>query len=156
MVDEFGGNYLDANYDEGKYWTIKDTFRRFLGDGHTKELRIEHHTLANVKIAEYPNADWEQRAIHLFVPLAVAEDGSHWFEGDLKEGNPKPVWNELAVVYSPLAVSMNLWDQNFTPSQEIDLPIQWFNDTEKDQTLVAQLTIKEGDFVVLSKNCAAL
>lgn len=150
MVDEFGGNYLDSNYDEGKYWTVKDTFRRFLGAGHTKEMRTEHHTLANVKIAEY----WRRLGAAGYSPfcaLGSHEDGSHWFEGDLKEGKPKPVWNELAVVYSPLAVSMNLWDQNFTPEQEIDLPLHWFNDTEKDQDLIAELTIKEGDFVVLSK-----
>jgi len=52
MVDEFGGNYLDANYDYGLYKTVEDTFQRFLGYDVSIEQRIKHHMQANTKVGE--------------------------------------------------------------------------------------------------------
>ena len=61
----------------------------------------------------------------------------------------------VTVLFTPRSEHESMGSE-FTSGQEIDLPLHWFNDTEKDQTLIAQLTIKEGDFVVLSKelNCS--
>ncbi len=142
MVDEFGGNYLDSNYDPGLYWTVKDAFRRFLGPNQTKEQRIKLHTQANVKVAEY----WRRLnagGVSPFCALGSHEDGSHWFEGDLKEGNPKPVWNALAVVYSPIAASLELWDQNFTGGQSIEVPVYLFNDTDRATEVRARITVEQ-------------
>jgi hypothetical protein len=144
MVDEFGGNYLDANYDYGLYKTVKDTFGRFLGTGETIEQRIKLQTQANVKVAEY----WRRIGAAGYSPfcaLGSHEDGSHWFEGDLKEGNPKPVWNALAVAYAPLSVSLNIWDQNFEGGQTIEVPVHFFNDTAEAVEMEVLLTIEEGD-----------
>jgi hypothetical protein len=143
MVDEFGGNYLDANYDYGLYKTVKDTFRRFLGPGETKEQRIKLQTQANVKVAEY----WRRLGAAGFSPfcaLGSHEDGSHWFEGDLSEGNPKPVWNALAVAFSPIAASLELWDQNFTGGQSIEVPVYLFNDTDRPAEVRARITVEQG------------
>jgi hypothetical protein len=144
MVDEFGGNYLDANYAYGLYKTVGDTFQRFLGHDESIEQRIKHHIQANTKVGEY----WRRIGAAGYSPfcaLGSHEDGSHWFEGDLKEGNPKPVWEALAVIWSPLAASIDLWDQNFTPGQVIDVPIHFINDTSKAVDMEVLLTVEASD-----------
>lgn len=144
MVDEFGGNYLDANYDHGLYRTVRDTFRRFLGRNETVEQRIKLHTQANVKVGEY----WRRIGAAGYSPfcaLGSHEDGSHWFEGDLKEGNPKPVWEALAVIWSPLAASIDLWDQNFIGGQLIDVPVHFINDTADAVDMEVLLTVEAGE-----------
>lgn len=144
MVDEFGGNYLDGNYEYGLYKTVDDTFQRFLGRDATIERRIQHHIQANTKVGEY----WRRIGAAGYSPfcaLGSHEDGSHWFEGDLKVGKPKPVWEALAVIWSPLAASIDLWDQNFTPGQVLDVPIHFMNDTSKAVDMEVLLTIEAGD-----------
>lgn len=144
MVDEFGGNYLDANYEYGLYKTVGDAFQRFLGHHETIDQRIKHHIQANTKVGEY----WRRIGAAGYSPfcaLGSHEDGSHWFEGDLKEGNPKPVWEALAVIWSPLAASIDLWDQNFTPGQVIDVPIHFINDTSKALEMEVLLTVESSD-----------
>jgi beta-galactosidase len=153
MVDEFGGNYLDANYDPGLYKTVKDTFRRFLGEGETREQRIKLQTQANVKVAEY----WRRIGAAGFSPfcaLGSHEDGSHWFEGDLKEGNPKPVWSALAVAYSPIAASMELWDQNFEGGQSIEVPVYLCNDTDEAVEVRALLTVEQDGALLFKQELA--
>ena len=150
MVDEFGGNYLDANYDYGLYKTVKDTFRRFLGSDETVEQRIKLQTQANVKVAEY----WRRIGAAGFSPfcaLGSHEDGSHWFEGDLKKGNPKPVWNALAVAYAPLAVSLDIWDQNFEGGQSIEVPVHFFNDTGEAVEVEAMVTVEQGESLLFKQ-----
>jgi beta-galactosidase len=144
MVDEFGGNYLDANYDYGLYKTVRDTFRRFLGDNETVAQRVKMHTQSNVKVGEY----WRRIGAAGYSPfcaLGSHEDGSHWFEGDLKEGNPKPVWEALAVIWSPLAASIDLWDQNFVGGQVIDVPVHFINDTAEAVEMEVLLTVEVGE-----------
>ena len=61
--------------------------------------------------------------------------------GPLREGKPKRVWNALTVLWSPQAVSMDIWDCNFTPKQQVTLPLHFFNDTDRRSTLVAKVEI---------------
>ncbi|MCK4922444.1 MAG: glycoside hydrolase [Bacteroidales bacterium] len=141
MVDEFGGNYLDENGDFGEYRTVKETFLRFLGRTHDADERLAFQTEANVKVAEY----WRRigaAGISPFCALGSREDGSTWFLGSLIEGNPKPVWDALAVAFSPQSVSIELWDRNFVPGQKLNLPVYLFNDESDDAVFSVKLTIE--------------
>lgn len=141
MVDEFGGNYLDENGDFGDYRTVKETYLRFLGRSHTSSERLAFHEQSNTKVAEY----WRRigaAGISPFCALGSREDGSTWFLGPLKEGNPKPVWNALAVAFSPQSVSIELWDRNFVPGQKLNLPVYLFNDESEDAEFSVRLTIE--------------
>lgn len=138
MVDEFGGNYLDGNGDMGGYKTVKETYLRFLGRDHTKEMRLKHHTISNSQIAEY----WRRIGAAGFSPFCVLgshEDGSHWYLGKQKDGELKPVWNALTAAWSPVSVSLNIWDRHFTPGQTIEVPVYLFNDTKEEYN--ANITI---------------
>ena len=84
-------------------------------------------------------ADWRRIGAAGVAPFTIASsyaDGNHWSTGPLRDGRPKNVWNALTVLWSPQAVSMDIWNCNFTPGQEITLPLHFFNDTDRRSTLL--------------------
>lgn len=140
VADEFGGNYLDGAGDPGGYPTVRETFLRFLGRAHDKQLRLELQTEANTQIAEY----WRRLGAAGFSPfcaLGSPEDGNHHFLGPLREAMPKPVWAGLTAAYSPLSCSLEVWDRDFVPGQRVTLPLHLMNDTDADADLAALVTI---------------
>jgi len=140
MVDEFGGNYLDGEFNPGGYPTVKEAFLRFLGRDHTFQQRMEHHTFSNARVAEY----WRRLGAAGFSPFTILgspEDGNHWFVGPLPQGRPKPVWEALTAAWAPLSVSLEMWDRNFEPEEKIKLPLYFFNDTGAKQRLEAQVRL---------------
>lgn len=142
MSDEFGGNYLDGKGDIGGYKTSAETFLRFLGRGHTKESRLAFQSISNARVAEY----WRRigaAGLSPFCILGSWYDGSHWFMGDLKSGNPKPVWDELTAAWSPRSVSIELWDRNFIPGQKLSFPLYLFNNTDSTYDYKIRLLLKD-------------
>lgn len=150
ISDEFGGNYLNANGDEGGYPAVKETYLRFLGRNHTREMRLKHLSLSNGKIAEY----WRRIGVAGWTPFTVLgsnEDGNNWFLGDLKEGNPMPVWNSLTSSWSPVSVSLEIWDKNFVSGQQITVPLYFFNESTSKLTLKAKITLTEANGKIYSE-----
>lgn len=151
MSDEFGGNYLDGKGDIGGYKTTAETFLRFLGRGHTKESRLAFQSVANARVAEY----WRRigaAGLSPFCILGSWYDGNHWFLGDLKEGNPKPVWNELTAAWSNRSVSIELWDRNFIPGQKISFPLYLFNNTDSIYDFKIRLLLKDRTGRIYNEN----
>lgn len=158
MVDEFGGNYLDGAGNMGGYPSIRESYMRFLGRSHTAEERLHHLARSCGKVGEY----WRRIGAAGVAPFTIASssnDGNHWFLGPLREGRPKSVWNALTVLWSPRAVSMDIWDCNFRPGQQVDIPLHFFNDTDSAATLFARVEVVDAcerhDFsrVVTCKVC---
>jgi beta-galactosidase len=148
MVDEFGGNYLDEQGNLGGYKSLKESYLRFLGRTHTATERLAFHAESNAKIAEY----WRRIDAAGFAPFCMLsswEDGNNWFLGNLKDGKPKPVWNELTAAYSPQSVSLDIWDRNFTPREKITVPVYFFNDTKLDSHLKALLSITDENNAII-------
>ena len=149
MADEFGGNYLDRDGNPGQYPTVKESFMRFLGRDHTAAERLAFHAESNGKVAEY----WRRIGAGGFSPftaLGSDEDGSNWFLGQLREGNPMPVWQALAPAFSPQAASIELWDRHFLPGQALDLPIHLFNEEPHAARLGVLVTLEDADGKVQS------
>lgn len=141
MVDEFGGNYLDEKGDLGGYRSLKESNLRFLGRNNTADERLNFQAMTNARIGEY----WRRidaAGIAPFTILASWEDGNTWFMGKLSEGNPKPVWNALTALFAPQSVSLDIWDRNFLPGQEITVPLYFFNDTEEETAMYARVWIE--------------
>jgi beta-galactosidase len=155
MVDEFGGNYLDEEGNPGEYTTVRETFLRFLGRSHTAGERLDFQARANARVAEY----WRRigaAGISPFCALGSRQDGNTWFLGPLEEGHPKPVWEALAATFSPQSVSIELWDRNFEPGQDLLLPLYLFNDLGTGARLMVALTLEsENGSVLLTKNIAS-
>jgi hypothetical protein len=144
MVDEFGGNYLDGRGDPGLYPSVRESLLRFLGREQTREERLEFQAEANAKVAEY----WRRIGAAGFLPFCILgspQDGNTWFLGDLAHPQPKPVWEALAAAFSPLSLSLEVWDRNFTPGQTVAVPLYFFNDTSKNQELTASVRLVRGE-----------
>ena len=141
MVDEFGGNYLDGDANPGAYPTTASAYLRFLGRGHTREERLEHHAVSNARVAEY----WRRLGAAGFSPFCILgsrEDGNHWYLGPLREGRLKPVWDDLAASWSPVAASLEIWDRNFLPGQKIKAPLHLFNDLPASSAVACTVRIR--------------
>jgi beta-galactosidase len=146
MADEFGGNYLDRDGNPGQYPTVKESFMRFLGRDHTRAERLAFHAESNGKVAEY----WRRIGAGGFSPFtALGSDGSNWFLGPLREGNPMPVWQALAPAFSPQAASLELWDRHFVPRQALDMAVVLFNEEDRPARLAVQVTLEDGAGKVL-------
>jgi len=134
LADEFGGNYLDYEYNPGLYPELNPAFLRFLGENHTAEDRKWLQKVSHAKISEY----WRRVGVAGFAPFCMIsgpEDGNTYFEGNLKDGKFKPVFNELRAAYMPVSVSMDLWDRNFYPGQKINVNLHLFNDTAEEKSI---------------------
>ncbi|MCL3779455.1 glycoside hydrolase [Prolixibacteraceae bacterium JC049] len=151
MVDEFGGNYLDGNGDIGGYKTTASAYMRFLGKSHSREMRLKHHAESNAKVAEY----WRRIDATGFSPFCILGshmDGDHWYMGQLKDGKPKQVWEALTASWSPVSVSLDIWDRNFKTNQEVSIPMHLFNDTQTPKSLHIEYGIKKEDKIIEIKN----
>ena len=148
MVDEFGGIYLDENAQLGGYPRVPESMKRWLGANHTEPERLHQQEQAAGKIGEY----WRRMGaagVAVFPIASSFEDGNNWFMGDLREGNPKSVWDRMTVVWADRTVSMDVWDRNFTPRQKVRIPLHLINDTGKTSLLKAKLELKTLDGKVL-------
>jgi len=128
MVDEFGGNYLDGQGNMGAYPTVKESYLRFLGRNTTAKQRLYQQAVSNSKVAEY----WRRLGAAGFSPFCIissSEDGNNWYMDDMHKGILKPVWDELTAAWSPKSLSIEMWDKNFSTSQNIKFPLYLFNDT---------------------------
>jgi len=140
MVDEFGGNYLDQEGDAALYPAVKETFLRFLGRVQTRQSRLEFHAESNARVGEY----WRRIGAAGILPFCILgspQDGASWFLGHMQNPQPMPVWDALAALWSPQSVSLNVWDRNYAPSQQVTLPVFFFNDTSAPATLMADVQI---------------
>ncbi len=149
IVDEFGGNYLDGEGNPGGYPQLRESFLRFLGRDHTKNLRLQLHCESTTQIAEY----WRRMGVAGFSPFCILgspEDGNHHFLGKLEEANPKEVWAGLTAAYSPRSCSLEVWDRNYVPGERVTLPLCFFNDTNNAASLIATVNI------VLEKNHSSI
>lgn len=149
MVDEFGGNYLDAKGNAGSYPTTKDSFLRFLGREQTKAMRLEFHAEANARVAEY----WRRIGAAGELPFCILgspDDGNSWFLGPLRDPQPMPVWDAMAAAWSPRSVSLDVWDRNFLPGQKVTVPLYFFNEENSGSKLTADVRVVAADGRVLS------
>jgi len=153
VVDEFGGNYLDGNGDLGLYPTLNESTMRFLGPSHDASQRLHHLDRSCAKLGEY----WRRIDAAGVAPFVIAssrEDGNHWFLGALRDGNPKSVWDASTVVWSPQAVSMDIWDCDFTPSQKVSVPLHFINDCSEIAHMQAMTSIIDSLGNVLSETAS--
>jgi beta-galactosidase len=129
MVDEFGGNYLDWKGDPGAYPSTRESFLRFLGPDQTRAERLQFQAESNARVAEY----WRRIGAAGILPFCILggpQDGSSWFLGNIHDPQPMPVWDSLAAAWSPVSLSLDVWDRNYVPGQHISVPLYLFNDTD--------------------------
>ena len=143
MVDEFGGVYLDGDYNVGGYPMLRPAMKRWLGPRHTAMQRSEQQQLAYGKVGEY----WRRigvAGVAAFPIICSFEDGNHWYEGPIKEGRLKPVWNSMTPVWAEKTVSMDIWNRNYLPGQTVRVPVHFINDSDSKAEMLCELVL--GDY----------
>jgi len=139
MVNEFLWWWLDGQGrpSELTRWVIS----RWLGRKVTTDQLLNHQAFLAAELTElFRRLDFD--AIMPFVYLSAGPGAtSHWFQGDLSALQPKPLLQALKQVFSPLGVSIELWNRHFTPGQSCACTLYFFNDTAAPATLTCRLSI---------------
>lgn len=103
--------------------------QRWMGRTYTEADVIAHQSFLAKELIEMFRR-MRVKAIQPFVYLSN-NDGptAHWFLGDIKDLQPKPVLNAVKEAFAPFAVSLELWDRHFVIRKEYSVRIFVFNDS---------------------------
>jgi hypothetical protein len=127
MVNEFLWWWLDINGDPTNLTEIVK--ERWLGKNPAKEQLLEHQAFLASELTElWRRLDLD--AILPFIYLSISGGATaNWFLGALNELQPKPILTALKNAFSPLGVSIELWDRHFLPGEKREIQVYIFNDS---------------------------
>ncbi len=126
MTNEFLWWWIDR---DGNPTSLMDGIvERWLGEGWSKEALIAHQGFLATELVELFRRMGVD-AIQPFVYLSN-NDGptAHWFWKNLRELHSKPLLSSLKNAFSPVGVSIELWDRHFFPQEKRLHRIFAFND----------------------------
>lgn len=131
MVNEFEWWWLDRENNPSKLTEI--IVERWLGRNPTKEMLLDHQAFLAAELGElWRRLDLD--AIMPFVYLSVGEGATaNWFDGPLKKLKPKPVLIAYKNAFSPIGVSLELWDRHLVCGEKRDINIFLFNDRPSNE-----------------------
>ncbi len=139
MVNEYLWWWLDGQGrpSELTRWVVE----RWLGRKVTAEQLLEHQAFLAAELTElFRRLDFD--AIMPFVYLSAGPGAtSHWFRGALSDLQPKPLLQELKQAFSPVGLSIELWNRHFTPGQHTETTIYFFNDTLNSVSVNCRLSL---------------
>lgn len=151
MISEYIWWWLDS---EGNPTPLTDLVKeRWLGPDPTSDNLLKHQAFLAAELTEL----WRRLNIDAIMPFVYLScDGgatANWFTGPLAELQLKPVMAALRNAFSPVGVSIELWDRHFLSGEVRDIPVYLFNDSETVARLNLQLGTKFGDTVsILDEN----
>lgn len=135
---------------EGKISDLtKNVAIRWVGEDSTVEQRLDFQAFLASELTELFRRMGVDE-IAPFVYLSVNEGAtSHWFKGNIKNLEPKPVLKALKNVFLPLGVSIDIWDRHFFTKQKIKTDVYLFNDypSLKKGELVCRITDEKGKVI---------
>lgn len=157
MVNEYNWWWLDSKGDPTPLTQI--VMERWLGRNPTKEQnsKIKIQMLAHQAflVSELTEL-WRRLNIDGIMPFVYlsCDSGmtSNWFLGKLEELKPKPVLAALKNAFSPLGVSIELWDRHFLAGEQRGVNIYLFNDADSGQTVRIQVQfLPQEDIAAIEK-----
>ena len=126
VVNEFLWWWLDKDWNPTVL--TKDVIQRWLGREYTTNDLINRQSFLALELVELFRR-MRIDAIQPFVYLSNnAGPTAHWFVGDIKDLQPKPVLKALKNAFSPFGVSIELWDRHFFTGESRAIRIFVFND----------------------------
>lgn len=137
MVNEYNWWWLDG---EGNPTALTQiVMERWLGRNPGKEQLLAHQAFLISELTEL----WRRLNLDGIMPFVYLScDGgmtANWFWGKLAELKPKPVLAALKNAFSPLGISIELWDRHFLGGEQRSINIYLFNDTDSRQTVRVQI-----------------
>ncbi len=126
MVNEFVWWWLDESGKPADLMT--DVVLRWLGRNPSIQQLLDYQAFLAAELCEFFRR-LDVDAIMPFVYLSCSQGPtSHWFYGNLRETQPKPILKRLKNVMSPVSVSIDLLDRHFFNSDRLNIILHCFND----------------------------
>lgn len=130
MLNEFCWWWLDKDFRPSLL--TRDVVERWLGPHWTQEQLMTHQSVLVTELVELFRR-MRVDAIQPFVYLSNnAGPTAHWFVGDIKNLQPKPVLAALKNAFASPGVSIELWDRHFCVNEHRAIRVFVFNDTASE------------------------
>ena len=127
----------------------KDIVERWMGREYSREEIIAHQSFLAQELIELFRR-MRVKAIQPFVYISN-NDGptAHWFLGDIKDLQPKPLLKAIENAFAPFGVSVELWDRHFFVNERRMIRFFVFNDSNETRrgTLVHGIKTTEGKWI---------
>lgn len=154
MVNEYNWWWLDSAGNPTPLTQI--VMERWLGRNPAKEMLLTHQAFLVSELTEL----WRRLDIDGIMPFVYLScDGgmtANWFSGKLAELKPKPVLAALKNAFSPLGVSIELWDRHFLAAEQRAINIYLFNDSDAAQTVRVQIEFLPGEALPIIEETLSL
>lgn len=141
MVNEYLWWWLDSEFNASAL--TEKVVERWLGKvEHTSQLLSDHQCFLAAELTEL----WRRFNVDAIMPFVyLSTDGgatANWFQGLLEKAEPKPLLKTLKNAFSPIGVSIELWDRHFLQNEIRNISVFIFNDTEMDQQVNLELELE--------------
>jgi len=160
-LDEIENLPVPSMVNEFLWWWFNDQWEptvltktiveRWMGRVYTKEDIISHQSFLAQELIELFRR-MRIKAIQPFVYISN-NDGptAHWFLGDIKDLQPKPLLSVIKNAFAPFGVSIELWDRHFFVNETRTVKIFVFNDSNGTRKGTVVFGIRTSDRQWLTK-----
>ncbi|MFH1369466.1 MAG: discoidin domain-containing protein [Elusimicrobiota bacterium] len=131
VLNEYLWFWIDKNGNPSNL--TKEVAPRWLGRNATSRQLLDFQAFLAQELTElWRRMDADE--IAPFVYISVNEGAtSHWFNGDIKDLNPKPILAALKNIFAPISVSVELWDRHFYSGEKRKVNVFMFNDNDSSR-----------------------
>ncbi|MBI2428932.1 MAG: DUF559 domain-containing protein [Ignavibacteriales bacterium] len=147
MVNEFLWWWFNDKWEPTVLTTM--IVKRWMGRDYSEEDVIAHQSFLAQELIELFRRI-RVKAIQPFVYISN-NDGptAHWFLGNIKDLQPKPVLKAIKNAFAPFGVSIELWDSHFFVNEQRSVRFFVFNDSNETRrgTLFVGLKTSDGKWV---------
>ncbi len=160
-LDEIGNLPVPSMVNEFLWWWFNDQWeptvlttmivKRWMGKEYTKDDIIAHQSFLAQELIEL----FRRMRINAIQPFVYISnnDGptAHWFLGDIKDLQPKPLLKAIKNAFSPFGVSIELWDRHFFVNEKRLIRFFVFNDSSIIRRGLLVVGVKSSDGQWISK-----
>lgn len=147
VVNEYIWWWLNRNGEPTSL--TKLVLERWLGRTPPKNNILQHQKFLVQELTEL----WRRLDIDAIMPFVYLSMGmgptANWFFGSLKVLKPKPALEALKNAFSPVGVSIELWNRHFLSGDQQMVPIYIFNDGLSSKAVTLQVHIAEQSHILL-------
>lgn len=129
VVNEFLWWWIDRDGDPSSL--MEGVVERWLGPGWTRDGLLAYQAELGSELVEL----FRRMGVDAIQPFVYLSNNNgptaHWFLGDIKDLRPKPILASLKNAFSPVGVSIELWDRHFFTGEKRNPRVFVFNDTRE-------------------------
>ncbi|MFA6469430.1 MAG: glycoside hydrolase family 2 TIM barrel-domain containing protein [Bacteroidota bacterium] len=150
MVNEFLWWWFNDKWEPTVLTTM--IVERWMGREYAKENVIAHQSFLAQELIELFRR-MRIKAIQPFVYISN-NDGptAHWFLGNIKDLQPKPLLKAIKNAFAPFGISIDLWDRHFFVNEQRSIRICVFNDSNVHRNGIVKVGIRSMGGAWVSKS----